>query len=372
MDKTQLLKLYLEKPASEIAKDHNLKPSQIQKLLRLYNIPKPHRNKEGKALDVDHILDLYHNQKMSIKDISIMVNSTLDMINNLLYDKTPRSKPTYEELKSCLNENLSKRQMAIKFNLRDYDVHRLLLEYKLRYNPFNLSKDLLLKEYQDNTIAQIAKKYRVDAIYISVKLKEYGILNEVNIDDLKRLYCDERKTIKEIVLLLNSSETTLWRLIKKHKLERPFNPNPHEFFKLWHNRTKKVNENIRDMADYYKVSFGTIRLTARKLNISKKNTPIKIKYSQEQLQHLYDKHDLFGLSVILNMDVANVRRALVRHNIKIKKPPIKQMDLDLITQLYKTKYLDLKNLYAVQEIAKELDVAPTTLQRFIRSHKITR
>ena len=372
MNKTLLLKLYHEKPASEIAKDHNLKPCQIQKLLRLYNIPKPYRNKDGKALDIDQILDLYHNQKFSIKDISSMLNSTIDMINNLLYDKTPRSKPTCEQLKSCLNDNLSKRQIAIKFNLKEYDVHRLLLEYKLNYNPFNLSKDQLQKEYQTQTIAQIAKKHRVDAIYVSVKLKEYGILNEVNIDDLKRLYCDERKTIKEIIPLLKSSETTLWRLIKKHKLQRPFNPNPQEFFKLWHNKTKTVNENIRDMAEYYKVSIGAIRLTARKLNISKKTTPIKIKYTQEEFQQLYDKHDLFGLSVILKMNVANVRRALVRHGITIKKPPVKPMDLDLITQLYKTKYLDLKNLYAVQEIAKELDVAPTTLQRFIRSHKITR
>jgi len=370
MNKTLLLKLYLEKPATDIAKDHNLKPVQIQKLLRLYNIPKPYRNKDGKALDVNHILDLYHNQKKSIKEISSMLNSTLDMITNLLYDRTPTPKPTCDQLKACLN--LSKRQIALKFNLKEYDVHRLLLEYKLNYNPFDLSKEELQEEYQSQTISQIAKKYHVDAIYVSVKLKEYGILNEINIDELKRLYCDERKTIKEIVFLLNSSETTLWRLIKKHKLQRPFNPNPHEFFKLWHDKTKTVDENIRYMAEYYKVSIGTIRLTARKLNISKKTTPIKIKYTQEQLQELYDKHDLFGLSVILKMNVANVRRALVRHGITIKKPPVKPMDLDRITQLYKTKYLDLKNLYAIQEIAKELDVAPTTLHRFIRSHKITR
>lgn len=370
MDKNLLVKLYAEKPASDIAKEHNLKPFQIQELLRLYDIPKPYRNKDGKALDINHIQDLYHKQSMSIKDICLMLNASTDMITNLLYTQQEKTKPTLEQLKNCLN--LSKRQLAIKFGLKEYDIHRLLLEYNLISNPYNVSKEQASKEYETLSVDQIARKHHIEPINVSVKLKEYGLIKDVNIEQLRTLYCDERKTIKEILSILETSETTLWRLIKKHKLQRPFNPDRKEFFKLWNNNTKTVGENIKLMADYYKVSVNAIRLTAKKLNISKKTTPIKIKYTSDDLQKLLNKHGLFGLSVILQMTVPNVKRALRRYDIMIKKTPVKEPDIEAITHLYQTKHLHLKKQYSILEIAKELNMKPTPLQKLIKKYKILR
>jgi len=358
MNKNLLIKLYQEKPASKIAKDHNLRPSKIQSLLRLYNIPKPYRNKEGKALDEKLIISLYHEQGKPIKEICTSFNASYDMISSIL-------KKTIEIPIEDL-QNLALNEIELKYGVKENTILELKAKHNLLSNPLTIEKEALEKEFKSLTAFQIAKKYQVSTIFVTIKLKEYGILHSINIEDLKRLYCIERKPIKQITEELKVSETTLWRLIKRHNLKRIFKPNFKEFFKLWHNKKITQEENIKVMADFYNVSSDMIRMTAKRLNIIKRDHIINID-DPEKLKELYRKHGLFGLTIILKKDSLEVKRILGTHGINKN-----DFDLNIISNLYQTKYLHLKNQFAIQEIAKDLNVKPTNLYKFIRLNKLTR
>jgi transposase-like protein len=370
MNKNSLIELYSEKNATLIAQDYNIRPSYVQHQLRLHKIPKLLRDKTGKAVDQDLIKD-YHAQGKSLKEIANLVNASLDCISFVLFKE--KTLPNPNDIAKDFNLGMSKLGLSIKYSISVYELDKILYQHNLIENDFKISKDQLQHDYESLTIKEIAIKYGVKNICVSQKLREYSLIKDINKEELIRLYCEERMSFNDLAKYFNSSQTTIYRMLRKYKIQRFFEPEKEEFLRLYQDKTKTSANVLKEMAYHYGVSTYQIRLAYQRLENKRKRTAIKIKYTKEQLEALYKEHGIKGLSIQIGISEQNIKRALIKNGIYVEKQKkVLDLDKDHVSHLYKTRHLEWKAKYVIEEIAQELNVKPSVLYNFIRAHGITR
>ena len=370
MNKNRLIELYAEKNATQIAQDYNIRPSYVQYQLRLHKIPKQLRDREGKAVDQDLIKE-YHAQGKSLKEISDLVNASQDCISFVLYKE--KNLPDPKMVGKDFQSGISKLALSIKYNISLYELDKILYQHNLIENHFKISKEQLVQDYETLSIKEIARKYSVKNVCVSQKLREYSIIKDINKEDLIRLYCEERMSFTDLAKYFNSSQTTIYRMLRKYKIQRFFEPEREEFLRLYQDKTKTSANVLKEMALLYGVSTYQIKLAYQRLENRRKRTAIKIKYTKEQLEALYKQHGIKGLSIQIGISEQNVKRVLLKNGIHIeKKKTVLDLDINLVSHLYKTRHLEWKAKYVIEEIAEELKVRPSVLYNFIRAHGITR
>jgi len=344
----ELYNLYTIKAIGEILKTS---PSNVRRYVKIYNLKKPLRDKNKKAINIDLITSLYEQGK-SILEIAKELNASYDCISSVINTTKDSKYPKFKSLYTTQKKSIP--EIAEILNISPATIWRWSKKLNLqRHKP--ITKTTLTELYlkQNLSIPQVAKK-------LNVPKEDVIVAINIHKTHKRRLYVPSisKEQILSVYPSLSLKEAS-------DKLNIP----PSRLLKILH----------------------TYNIAIRKRGRS--TTTL----DKEILQDLYINQNISmkRISKILNVCVKVIQKQVKLYNlikpripvipkppkIRIPKPPkpiISKAKVDTplpkekIIDLYVNTYSMYKAYVAVSEIAKELNTSKTRIIKFIRQNKIKR
>jgi len=375
LDKEKLEELFNQFTIKDISGILNTSPANVRKHIKIYDLKKPIRDKNKKAIDPNLIHSLF-NEGKSIVLIAKELNASYDCIANFLKpSKIKNSK--YSTLKVLYaTQKKSIPEISKILNISPTTIWRWIKRYNLqRHSP--ITKPTLQDLYLNKKlpIYQIAKKLNIPIDDVSIAIKNYDLKNthpQISKEQILNFY--PALSLKETSSILNIPITHFMKLLSSYNIpirkkgKTPITISQEVLSDLYITQNKSIDA----ISTILKVSDKVIRQRIKLYGLIKHSKATKNKVlsiSKRELENLYSFEGIKAVCSKFNVTLKAVKDALDKYGILHNS---NKLPKERIIDLYVNTYAVYKAHIAIDEIAKELNLSRREITEFIRYNKIKR
>ncbi len=379
IEKATLENLYKTNTIKAISLLLNTSPANVRRYVKIFDLKKPLRDKNKKAIDTEVVNSLY-TQGKSILDIAKELNASYDCISSFINITDPKNSkyPTFKNLYSVQKKSVP--EICESLNISPATVWRWAKRLNLqRHNPIDKTKLETLYVSQNLSIVKIAKRLKVPKEDVLVALKVNKIHKRrvysqtLSKEQIQAVY--PSLSLKEASDKLNLPSSRLIKLLGiydiplRNRGKIATSLDKEVLYDLYINQDKSKKE----IAEILGVCAKVVGRQVNYYNLTK--TPLRrttLNIDKEELEDLFVLEGVEYIEEKYNVTKKAVKEALARNNILKLRADIKPIPRERLIDLYVNTYAMYKAPVAISEISRDLNLSKREIREYIRHHKIKR